>query len=43
MVRHGIPTVTLGAGQLNQHMTSEALDIAKFEYACRIGLRLATE
>jgi tripeptide aminopeptidase len=42
MVRHGIPTVTLGAGQLNQHMTSEALDISKFQAACRIALRLAT-
>lgn len=41
--RHGIPTVTLGAGQVNAHMTSEALDIAQFEDACRIALLLATD
>ena len=42
MVARGIPTVTLGCGQLNQHMTSEALDIAEFHEACRIALCLAT-
>lgn len=42
MYQHGIPAVTIGCGQLNQHMTSEALDIAGFEDACRIALRLAT-
>jgi tripeptide aminopeptidase len=39
---HGIPAVTLGCGQINPHMTSEQLDIAQFESACRIGLLLAT-
>jgi tripeptide aminopeptidase len=39
---HGIPSVTLGCGQLNQHMTSEMLDVADFQDACRIALRLAT-
>ena len=43
MVKHGIPTVTLGAGQLNQHMVTEALDVKKYLAACRIGLTLATE
>jgi tripeptide aminopeptidase len=38
----GIPTVTLGCGQLNPHMTSEALDVAEFQAACRIALLLAT-
>lgn len=42
MVVHGIPTVTLGAGQINQHMTSEALDVKQFQDACRIALLLAT-
>jgi tripeptide aminopeptidase len=42
MVAHGIPTVTLGCGQLNPHMTSEALDVAAFHKACRIALCLAT-
>jgi tripeptide aminopeptidase len=39
---HGVPTVTLGCGQLGQHMTSEALDVPAFRDACRIALRLAT-
>jgi tripeptide aminopeptidase len=39
--RHGIPTVTLGCGQLHPHTTKEALDIHQFEDACRIGLGLA--
>jgi tripeptide aminopeptidase len=42
MVARGIPTVTLGCGQINQHMTSEALDIKEFHEACRIALCLAT-
>jgi tripeptide aminopeptidase len=39
--RHGIPTVTLGCGQLHPHMTQERLDIRQFQDACRIGLTLA--
>ena len=38
---HGIPTVTLGCGQMNVHMTSEMLDLAGFRDACRIALHLA--
>jgi tripeptide aminopeptidase len=38
--RHGIPTVTLGCGQVNPHMTSEALDMKQFLTACRIALLL---
>jgi tripeptide aminopeptidase len=41
--RHGIPTVTLGCGQMNPHMVTEALDLAGFRDACRIALRLATD
>jgi tripeptide aminopeptidase len=41
--RHGIPTVSLGCGQLNQHMVSEALDLAEFQDACRIALRIASD
>jgi tripeptide aminopeptidase len=40
--RHGIPTVTLGCGQMNPHMVTEALDVEQFLNACRIGLVLAT-
>ena len=39
---HGIPTVSLGCGQLNQHMVTEALSIDEYQEACRIALRLAT-
>ena len=39
---HGIPTVTLGCGQMNPHMSSEKLDVSNFEAACRIALSLAT-
>ena len=39
---HGIPTVSLGAGQVNPHRTDEALNVAEFEDACRVALRLAT-
>lgn len=42
MFVHGIPTVTLGCGQINQHTTSEALDLKGFQSACRIALCLAT-
>lgn len=40
--RHGIPTVTLGCGQMNPHMVTEALDLDGFEDACRTALLLAT-
>ncbi len=42
LVHHGIPAVSLGCGQLNQHMKTEALDIAAFQDACRIALQIAT-
>jgi tripeptide aminopeptidase len=38
----GIPTVTMGCGQQNPHTVQERLDVAAFQRACRIGLRLAT-
>ena len=41
MSARGIPTVTLGCGQLDIHTTSERLDIAQFQRACRIAMRLA--
>ncbi|HEX7377830.1 MAG TPA: M20/M25/M40 family metallo-hydrolase [Pirellulales bacterium] len=42
LTARGIPTVTLGCGQQHIHTASERLDIAAFERACRIALRLAT-
>lgn len=37
LVKHGIPTVTVGCGQRNVHTTNEALDIEDFLKACEIG------
>jgi tripeptide aminopeptidase len=42
MVRHRVPTVTFGAGQNEPHTTSEWVDLAEFEAACRLAMRLAT-
>jgi tripeptide aminopeptidase len=43
MTAHGIPTVTLGCGQMQIHTTSEFLDIGAFRRACQIALLVATE
>ena len=44
LTAHGIPTVTLGCGQQeHSHAWSEELDIAQFQQARRIALRLATD
>ncbi|RLS77413.1 MAG: M20/M25/M40 family metallo-hydrolase [Planctomycetota bacterium] len=42
MAANGIPTVTLGCGQMEIHTTHEQLDLTAFEQACRAALRLAT-
>lgn len=42
MVRHGIPTITFGAGQNNIHAVGEYVDLAQFEAGCRMALSLAT-
>ncbi len=42
MVRHGIPTVTLGAGQNEAHTIDEWINLDEFEQACRLAVRLAT-
>lgn len=39
--RHGIPTVTLGCGQVLPHMTTEALDIEQFQQAIQVAFHLA--
>ena len=38
----GLPTVSFGCGQVNQHMKTEALMVSQYVDACEIGLRLAT-
>ena len=43
MTKRGLPTVTLGCGQLNQHTVAERLDVADFLQACEIGKILACE
>jgi tripeptide aminopeptidase len=42
MAANGVPTVTLGCGQMDIHTTNEKLDLPAFENACRVALRLAT-
>lgn len=43
MSAHGLPTVTLGAGQMDVHTVNEKLDIANFTQGCRVALALACE
>jgi tripeptide aminopeptidase len=42
MVRHGIPTVTFGAGQREIHTVDEYVDLTDFLSGCRLALSLAT-
>jgi tripeptide aminopeptidase len=41
-VRHGIPTITFGAGQNNVHTVEEFVDLGEFLDGCRLALALAT-
>ncbi len=41
MTARGIPTVSLGCGQVNPHTTSERLQVSEFQRACRVALQLA--
>src|SRR5262249_43794904 len=38
LVRHGIPTVTFGAGQNNAHTVDEYVNLDEFEDGCRLAL-----
>ena len=42
MVRHGIPTVTFGAGQNEPHTTDEWINLDEYDRACALALQLAT-
>jgi tripeptide aminopeptidase len=42
MVRHGIPTVTFGAGQNEAHTIDEWINLDEFEKGCALAVRLAT-
>jgi tripeptide aminopeptidase len=41
LIRHGIPTITFGAGQNEIHTTREWVDLEEFESACRMAVELA--
>ena len=42
MVKHGIPTVTFGAGQNEIHTVKEYVDLTEFDAGCRVALAAAT-
>jgi tripeptide aminopeptidase len=42
LVRHGVPTVTFGAGQNEVHTIDEWINIPLFQSACGLALELAT-
>ena len=42
LVRHGVPTVTIGAGQNEVHTVNEYVDLAEFVRGCRLAVALAT-
>lgn len=42
LVRHGIPTVTFGAGQNEAHTIDEWVSLDDFEKACELAVTLAT-
>jgi tripeptide aminopeptidase len=42
LVRHGIPTVTLGCGTHRSHTIEESVSIEEFTAACRLALELVT-
>jgi tripeptide aminopeptidase len=42
LVRHGIPTITFGAGQNEIHTIEEFVDLEQYVQGCRIALVLAT-
>src|SRR5262245_10536704 len=42
LFRHGVPTVTIGAGQYEIHTINEYVDREEFAQGCRLGVLLAT-
>jgi tripeptide aminopeptidase len=42
LVRHGVPTITIGAGQNNIHTIEEYVDLPRYQEGCRVALALAT-
>ena len=42
LVKHGIPTITFGAGQNEIHTVEEFVDLAEYADGCRMAVALAT-
>lgn len=42
LVNHGVPTVTIGAGQYEIHTIKEYVDLPEFFQGCRLAVALAT-
>lgn len=42
LTRHGVPTVTFGAGQHEAHTIDEWIDLDEFDTACQLAFQLAT-
>jgi tripeptide aminopeptidase len=42
LVKHGVPTVTFGAGQAEIHSVNEYVDLLEFAQGCRLAVALAT-
>ena len=42
LVKHGVPTVTFGAGQAEIHTVHEYVDIPEFAQGCRLAVAIAT-
>ncbi|MGL4552984.1 MAG: M20/M25/M40 family metallo-hydrolase, partial [Gemmataceae bacterium] len=40
--KHGVPTVTIGAGQYEIHTIKEYVDLPEFAQGCRLAVALAT-
>ncbi len=40
--KHGLPTVTIGAGQYEIHTVNEYIDLTEFAQGCRLAVALAT-
>jgi tripeptide aminopeptidase len=42
LVKHGVPTITLGAGQHEIHTVNEFVDLTQYASGCRLAVMLAT-
>ncbi|MNY57098.1 succinyl-diaminopimelate desuccinylase [compost metagenome] len=40
--KHGVPTITIGAGQAEIHTIKEYVNLKEYEKGCRLGILMAT-